>query len=248
MRPHWILAATVTLAAGALTVPGASAGTTPTVSIHQPRHGFVSYHDRAAVSGQVQTNGTPDPGVKVMLQSNPFPFHGYRTVASRTTDASGRYSFSAGPSLNTHYRVLGPSGSVSPTDRSIELDSFCCASSTAPGTIIHAQIDIRYPTRAPEAGQKAYWYVALNGARYAPLRATTTIPRPFKAGWSHLSAYLRSGARPGVRYNYRWYVLYRDQPRLGVGVSSCRSYAHIDYYSLGSSSCAVPRHVDTSRM
>lgn len=248
MKPLWILAATVTLAGSALTVPGASAGSTPTVSIHQPRHGFVSYRARAAISGQVQTNGAPSPGVTVRLQSNPFPFHGYRTVASKTTDTSGRYSFSAGPSLNTHYRVQGPAGSVSPTDRSIELDSFYYASSKAPGTVIHAQVDIRYPSRASEAGRKAYWYVALNGARYAPIRATTTIPRPFKTGWSHLSAYLKSGARPGVRYNYRWYVIVRDEPRLGEGVSSCRSYTHIDYYSLGSSSCATPSRIDTSRM
>ena len=56
------------------------------------------------VSGMLA--GTGNAGVKVDLQSNPYPFTGFKKVAETTTDATGRYAFNQTPTVNTMYRAI----------------------------------------------------------------------------------------------------------------------------------------------
>ena len=45
-------------------------------------------------------------GVEVRLESNPYPFAGFRRVADTRTDATGRYAFNQAPTVNTQYRAV----------------------------------------------------------------------------------------------------------------------------------------------
>ncbi|MGH3498408.1 MAG: hypothetical protein ACRDP1_13185 [Nocardioidaceae bacterium] len=116
--------------------------------------------------------------------------------------------------------------------------------SRAPGTVVSASFWLHYPRGAVEAGHKAYWFLSINGARFARYRTTTTIPRSFKPGYSRLSANLRSGVPPGQQYHYFVVVLVHDLPGQGLGIARCSE--PWDRYALGLRSCLVPRRVDTS--
>lgn len=59
----------------------------------------------SVVSGQLTGPGTA--GTLVQLQQNPFPFSAFADLgAPVATDASGNYSFSVKPGLNTRYRAV----------------------------------------------------------------------------------------------------------------------------------------------
>lgn len=48
----------------------------------------------------------PAPGTRILLQADPFPFGGWRTVARRRTGVRGEYSFTRRPRRNTRYRTI----------------------------------------------------------------------------------------------------------------------------------------------
>jgi hypothetical protein len=57
------------------------------------------------ISGQL-TGARQIAGVAVTLRQNPYPYTGgFKTLASATTDAQGRYAFTRRPKLNTRYEV-----------------------------------------------------------------------------------------------------------------------------------------------
>ena len=56
------------------------------------------------ISGQLQSEG--NSGKSIELQANPYPYSGYATVATATTDSLGRYAFAPlRPAVNTRYRT-----------------------------------------------------------------------------------------------------------------------------------------------
>ena len=63
----------------------------------------VLYGRSATISGQVF--GSSVGGITVSLQEEPYPFTGFTSVATTTTDATGHYQFIRAVLANTAYRV-----------------------------------------------------------------------------------------------------------------------------------------------
>ena len=89
---------------------GAKAGsdktfTTPAAISLAAAPGVITPGKATTLSGQL-TSANP-AGVKVTLQQDPAPFHVFdlTNVATATTDASGKFTFSQAPTANTDYRV-----------------------------------------------------------------------------------------------------------------------------------------------
>jgi hypothetical protein len=65
---------------------------------------------RVAVFGNAvkltgRLTGSPNAGQEVRLQADAFPPDGFKQALTATTDASGAYTFTVTPTLNTTYRV-----------------------------------------------------------------------------------------------------------------------------------------------
>ena len=77
----------------------------------------IVYGSATAISGQLQAPN--NAGRSIDLEANPYPYKGFVTVATITTDALGRYSFaSQRPPLNTRFRTTTANG-PSVTSRTI---------------------------------------------------------------------------------------------------------------------------------
>lgn len=63
----------------------------------------VVYSRTAVLAGRL--SGSANAGVNVTLQSNPYPFTGFKPAATVTTDSTGHYAFTVRPGLNTRYRA-----------------------------------------------------------------------------------------------------------------------------------------------
>jgi hypothetical protein len=67
---------------------------------------IVTYGRAVTFSGQ--RKGTDHGGKPVALQSNPFPFKAFKTVAVVKTDTKGNYRFVLKPRRHTRYRTVTP--------------------------------------------------------------------------------------------------------------------------------------------
>lgn len=63
----------------------------------------VVFGKTTAIGGQLTGSGSA--GVVVTLETNPFPYAGFKKGPMTTTDATGRYFFSQAPMLNTQYQA-----------------------------------------------------------------------------------------------------------------------------------------------
>jgi hypothetical protein len=63
----------------------------------------VSFGSSTKLSGRL--TGSTVAGQDVKLQSDGFPFDGFKQTATATTDAAGAYTFTVTPALNTTYRA-----------------------------------------------------------------------------------------------------------------------------------------------
>jgi hypothetical protein len=69
--------------------------------------GRVVFGAATAISGQLQSES--NAGRSIELQANPYPYKGFVTVATTTTDSLGRYAFTGQrPSVITRYRTVAP--------------------------------------------------------------------------------------------------------------------------------------------
>lgn len=64
----------------------------------------VTYGKSVVVSGTV--TGNPSAGLAIKLQANAFPYAGFVDVATSASSATGAYSFTVSPRVNTRYRVV----------------------------------------------------------------------------------------------------------------------------------------------
>ncbi len=252
MPRQWIAtAAAVTVMSTAGLVAGTSTGNAPTarsaaaptITARLPHHGFVRYRHATTLTGKVTLGGTPEAGVTVKLRSDPYPYGSYKSGPTTTTDAQGGYLFKVSPTVNTHYRVTGPTTSMSPVVHLIELAAFVDLKSTAPGNVVTVHGKLHYPARVHEQGHKLYWYLALNGSQRPRHVTTTRVAAPFKPGWSRFTAHLRTGLPLGVTYRYKYEVLTPDLPHQGIGLNGCTSNFSEDRYPLARSTCTVPAHI-----
>lgn len=63
----------------------------------------IKYGSLVTLSGRL--NGANNGGQAVSLQSDPFPFATFKNVATATTNATGDYSLTQKPLVNTHYQT-----------------------------------------------------------------------------------------------------------------------------------------------
>ena len=64
----------------------------------------VTFGNSTKLSGRL-TGDSPVAGQEVKLQSDGFPFDGFKQTATTTTDTAGTYKFTVTPALNTMYRA-----------------------------------------------------------------------------------------------------------------------------------------------
>lgn len=229
-----VACATTALAAG----PVSAAGST-TVSAHLSPKAAVHLGASTTVRGQVLTSGSPAPGVTVQLETDRFPFGSFHSGAQRQTDAHGRYAFTVTPTLNTRFRVSTPGGSSAPV-KAVLVTHQGSFGYKAPSNVISVHVKIHYPPSVHEAGHRVYWYLALNGSRTERYKTSTTIGKPFKPGWSRISARLHTGLPAGTPYRFNIRYLIRDRPHDGLGLAACRSTLKGDRFPLGRASCQRP--------
>jgi hypothetical protein len=92
------------LAAVALTQAPAGAQNTPNTVTLAAAPTVVTFGTATTLSGQV--TGAGNAGVKVDLEQDGFPYDGAKNAGMTVnTDASGNYTFSVKPELNTRYTV-----------------------------------------------------------------------------------------------------------------------------------------------
>jgi hypothetical protein len=83
-------------------VPAAASAAQPKLSIKRGQK-VVAYTRSVSISGRLSTHR---PGVRVLLQSDRWPFDSFRTVAGTKTGQHGGYRFKRGPVRGTRYRVV----------------------------------------------------------------------------------------------------------------------------------------------
>jgi hypothetical protein len=107
----------VVLAAVLMLVVVPSASAAPRIAIHAKR--VINFGKSTKVTGRL-AGVTPRAAVRVDLQVKFYPYSDtFRTVASRKTDSTGGFTFTARPDRNARYRVRARSGS--PTSRQIPI-------------------------------------------------------------------------------------------------------------------------------
>jgi hypothetical protein len=100
----------------------------------------VTFTRATTISGQI--SGAGNGGVQVTLEENPYPFTGgfKPTTVTATSNATGGYTFSAVPSMNTRYRVTAK---TSPPVTSAEVL-----------VNVRPKISLRLSDRTPKVGQR----------------------------------------------------------------------------------------------
>lgn len=76
------------------TLPRLTIATKPSVLV---------FGSSTTISGQLQSEGNAAQTIE--LQANAYPYSGFVTVATTTTDSLGRYSFARRPPVNTRFRT-----------------------------------------------------------------------------------------------------------------------------------------------
>ncbi|HYI37512.1 MAG TPA: hypothetical protein VEX39_12935 [Thermoleophilaceae bacterium] len=64
----------------------------------------ITYGGAVTLSGKL--NGRANGGQAVSVQSDPYPFAAFKTIATATTTAAGDYSLTQRPLVNTRYRSI----------------------------------------------------------------------------------------------------------------------------------------------
>jgi hypothetical protein len=124
----------------------------------------IVFGSSTTITGQI-SGGKKAAAATVELQSQPFPYSApFSTVARATADATGHYSFSVSPRLNTLYRVLAK---TAPTATSSNLL-----------VKVRVKVRLRVSTTTPVAGQlvrfSGFVLPAYNGRFIQIQRKTST--------------------------------------------------------------------------
>jgi hypothetical protein len=97
-----LLVGVLALAMSVPVLAGAAKKPKPTLTIGaSPK--TITFARSSVISGQL--GGSDSAAKTIRLEENPYPFKGFKQTATTQTDASGFYSFTGQPKLNTKYRV-----------------------------------------------------------------------------------------------------------------------------------------------
>jgi hypothetical protein len=202
---RWLLAAfAIVLAASALRL-GATAPAAPGESagiLIASAAADVSIGSALSVTGSLSEAGQGIPGVALALQIDPYPFHGFTTVAQTTTAPDGSFAF-AGPAAdrNVRLRVVREASSESSATIAVYVDPLPAlhVRPLGPG---RAQLTLRLRHTEHGGGNgssQAAWFVAARGTRVFRLLAVTPT-RELAPGMTYASAIINP---PAKRFIYR---------------------------------------------
>jgi hypothetical protein len=143
-----------------------------------------------AIGGAVSQAGQPVAGAILELQTDPYPYHGFETVARATSATDGSYLFTPQvPDSDTRVRVLSAAepGTSSPhlmllVEPTVALN----ASSEGPGTT-RLSLRLGHSSLDGIASVKASWFVATGGHASFKLAAVTST-RELGSGMTYASA------------------------------------------------------------
>jgi hypothetical protein len=198
LAKHWrfsAIAAAGTLAVGTLASVSAAAaggtleGTPPLVSA-SPSATTIAEGEAISIAGSSSQAGRPLAGAPLELQADPYPFHGYATIAHTVSAADGSYTFNTiKPDENVRLRVsaqASPAVTSQQLTISVEPTVAINASSEGPG---HTRLSIRltHTTHGGSPPVQAQWFVARRGSSEFRL-ADTTPTRELSPGLTYTAA------------------------------------------------------------
>ena len=138
----------------------------------------IRFGSPTTVAGRV--NGPNNTGKRVELDESAFPFTSpFKQVATTTSDASGNYTFSVSPGVNTHYHAVA---STSPR-------------STSPDITVNVrpQVTLKIRDRTPARGQRVRFSGTVLPAHDAK---RVRIQRRTSKGWRTITRALLKPATP----------------------------------------------------
>jgi hypothetical protein len=137
----------------------------------------LSYGAELTVTAHLAEAGQGLGAVPLALQADPYPFHGFATIAHAQSEPDGSFAFvGVHPDRNTRLRVLaGTSPAVASTVLAVTVDPAAAVKvrTLGPGT---TRLTLRvhhtpYPRSAPVS---AWWFLAARGTRVFRLAAVTS--------------------------------------------------------------------------
>ncbi len=193
------VALAVALAAIALDPSDAFAGTPQIVASLSA--GEVTIGAPMSVTGAALEAGGGGAQVPLALQSDPFPYGGFATIAHTLSAADGSFAFPAlQPLVNTRLRVVEEGATAASADLQAIVDPAVALNASNLGagrTRLSARI--AHDPHAAVGSVSARWFAAARGTRTFRLLAVTPT-RELSAGVTYASATIDP---PGKRFVYR---------------------------------------------
>jgi hypothetical protein len=159
-----------------LAVLPATASAAPGMAIKVKR--VVTLGQSAQLTGRL-TGVTPRAGVKIELQVKPFPYtQAFKTVATRSTDAAGRFAFTAKPDRNSRYRAQVAGGSPTSNQVPMFVNGIPLTFITVKGVSVKARMTFRFSpvlSTDPFSGLALHWYYKPSSSKqFRRVRTTRT--------------------------------------------------------------------------
>jgi hypothetical protein len=154
----------------------ATASAAPRISVKVKR--VITFGQSAKVTGSL-AGVTPHAGVKVELQVKPFPYtKAFKTVATRRTDAAGRFAFTAKPDRNSRYRAQVAGGSPTSKQVPVFVNGIPLTFIKVKGATVNARMTFQFSpllSTAPFSGLALHWYYKPSSSKqFRRVRTTTT--------------------------------------------------------------------------
>jgi hypothetical protein len=171
---RWCVA--VAVAAFVLVAIPVTASAAPRIAIKVKR--VVKLGQSAQLTGRL-AGVTPHAKVKIELQVKPFPYTKvFKTVATRRTDAAGRFAFRVKPDRNSRYRAQVAGGSPTSNQVPLFVNGIPLTFITVKGATVHARMTFQFSrllSTAPFSGLALHWYYKPSSSKlFHRVRTTRT--------------------------------------------------------------------------
>ena len=143
--------------------PGLAAGPTGAVVTASVGRTEIPFGGSVTVSGTATLNGAPAPNQPVALQAKPYGATGYSTIATATTNASGRYRFKEKPPRSTLYRTTYAAAALVATSPTIKVTVDELVDSHIrhlPLGRVRVEVSSKHDKTLEWGGKRVYWFLA----------------------------------------------------------------------------------------
>ena len=150
----------------------------------------LAYGGATSITGQVSQGGQPVTGAAVELQTDPYPYHGYTTLARAVSATDGSYSFTPlAPDRDTRLRVISPAEPSAGSPHlmlRVEPTVALNAGNLGPGAT-RLSLRVGHTPIGIATAVKASWFVATGTHARFKLAAVTST-RELEKGMTYASA------------------------------------------------------------